>query len=464
VLQLTNYFDTNSFAPRHADGAVLQLLVESGLIGLVSALIVLTTVVAAVFRGQSGAARFAIIAFLVAGVGLSPAQFPFLVAMAVAWVAFGVPREPQAGSATSSRHATRLRAVSLGAVSIVGLAFGSTMVADFAYLSARAAIVREDFLEAEAALNLATVLDPSLGIYARQLGTLRLISGDPEGAVLALRRATAINPSDDLAWRTLGLAYAEAGLGANSRIAVERAIDVQRSDPTNLLLLAGGLRDDGNGPAAMAVLSEIVQAWPLIIAAPGWTEFAKPSSTGEILNIAHDRWARGVPSPEPLVWQPLLIGIMMGLSDAELADEPAQMTPTLRVGYVAVMRCDANAAVAMGKATDADQRKPNYWALAIRLARMEGTDTRDSRRLYRIMTNDALLATNRPGLLNPLHENGSRGSSPDLWGYRRQTIDWPDTSWDLPSPSAGYALWHQVPAAAAEATGLPAVLRDCSTK
>jgi hypothetical protein len=223
------------------------------------------------------------------------------------------------------------------------------------------------------------------------------------------------------------------------------------------------LRDEGNGPAAREVLSEIVQAWPLIIASPGWTEFAKPSSTGEILKAAHERWARGLPAPEPLAWQPLLIGIMIGLTDAELADEPAQMSPTLRPGYVAVMRCDANAAVAMGTAIGADRRKPNYWALAIRLARMEGSDTRDYRRLYRIMTNDPLLSS-QPRLLNPLQESGTRGSSPDLWGYRRQTIDWPDTSWDLPSPSAGYALWHQDPAAAAEASGLSGVLRACMTR
>jgi O-antigen ligase len=462
VLQSTNYFDTNSFAPRHADGALLQLLVESGLAGLAAAVVVLTTVVPAVFQGRSRAARFALVTCLASGIGLSPSQFAFIVAMAIAWVAFGVPRETLPDSHTVGRRSMQLRTLSVAAASIVGLAFGSTMVADFAYLSARAAVDRQNFREAEASLNLATILDPGLAIYSRQLGTVRLISSDPRKAVIALERATAINPSDDLAWRILGLAYSKVGVEEDSRTAIERAIDMQRSDPTNLLLLAKLLRDEGNLPAASDVLAEIVQAWPMIVAAPGWTAFARPFSTNEILEQAHDRWSRGAASPEPLSWQSLLIGVMVGATDAELDNEPAQMTASLRAAYLAVMRCDPYAGEALSAATDADRRKPIYWALAIRQATIEGHDIRDYQILYRIMTNDPLLSTYRPRPLNPLSENGARGSDPDLWGYRRQSIDWPDTPWDLPSPLAGYAQWHRQPTPTVQAAGLARVLHACA--
>jgi hypothetical protein len=199
----------------------------------------------------------------------------------------------------------------------------------------------------------------------------------------------------------------------------------------------------------------------MIVAAPGWTGFAIPASTGQILNMAYDRWVRGLPSPEPLVSQRLLLGVMTGHVDADLEDEPARMSTWLKAAYIAVMRCDPNATAALRMATPTDRRQATYWALAIRLARLEGTSASDYQRLYRIMTSDLLLTDREVGALNPLDVNGTRGSSPDLWGYRRQPINWPDTTWVLPSPSAGFARWHTDPVGALRESGVSGVLDDC---
>jgi O-antigen ligase len=461
LLQLTTYFDTNSLSPRTPDNTLIQLLAETGLIGLTAALLVLGTVLLAVFRGSSQSARFALIACLVAGVGLNPAEFAPITAIAITWVAFGVPRQPVVPVRAPTARTSGFQAVSVVAVLLIGLAFAATSVADYAYSSARAAIAAGDHRQAESSLELATVLDPGLAIYPRQLGTLRLIDAQYGAATIALERATVLNPSDDLAWRILGLARAETGDWTGSRMAMDRAVDVQRSDPTNLLLLAEILRRQGNQPAAAAVLAEVVQGWPLIVAAPGWAAWADAISTGELVNAAHDRWIRGLPSPEMLVSQPILLGVMIGLGDTVLEREQARLTPTLRRAYVAVMRCDQDAAGVLHRSSTADQRTATYWALSIRLAHVSNASSGEYQRLYLIMTGDTVLSDRTFPPLNPLDENGARGSSADTWGYRRFPIEWPDSRWHLPSPRSGFAHWHRDPGGAVREAELERILGGC---
>jgi hypothetical protein len=137
------------------------------------------------------------------------------------------------------------------------------------------------------------------------------------------------------------------------------------------------------------------------------------------------------------------------------------MSPTLRAGYVAVTRCDRNARVALRSATDADRRQAAYWALVVRLVQLEDGDTRDYRRLFRIMTGDQVLTDRTLPALNPLLENGPGGSSADRWGYQRPPIYWPPGARELPSPRAGLARWHRDPAGAVGEAGLEDILRDC---
>jgi O-antigen ligase len=461
LLQLTDYFDTNSLSPRHADSAIVQLVVEEGLIGVIAALVVLLAVLPAVFRGRSRAAPFALVACLVAEVGLNPAEFAFLTAAAIGWVAFAAPRVPQARSRIRNSDAMPLRVLRIGAASLIGLAFTATTVAALAYSSARETIAEGDLQGGDTWLEIAAALDPGLAIYPRQLGTLRLIAGDPQAAIGALERATATNPADDLAWRVLGLAYAEVGDGAGSKSAIQRATELQRSDATNLLLMAASLRGEGNEAAVTDVLAEIVQAWPLIVAAPGWTEFVSPSSTKEILVMARDRWLHGLPSPEPLSVQPLLLGVMTGLNDESLERVRIRMSPTMRDEYIAVMRCDPNAGAILRAAHEVDRRQATYWALTVRLAELETGSSVDYRRLHRIMTGDDLLSAPLRRALNPLYVNGVRGSNTDIWGYRRLPISWPESAWDLPSPDSGFARWHREPIDAVREAGIADILDGC---
>jgi exopolysaccharide production protein ExoQ len=462
VLQLTGYFDTHSFSPRHPDSAILQLLGEAGIVGIVALAVLAVTVLPQVIKGQSKAAGWATVAFALAALGGNPTDFGFMVAIAIGWLAFTSPRKPGslAGMPRALWRPTRVMAVV--ALGVVGLAFAATVLAGIAYTSARTSVARGRLQEAALPLSIASALDPSLAIYPRQLGTLRLVSDEPEAAVEELERAVALNPSDDLAWRILALAYAEAGDEPSSWTAIDRALAIQRSDPTNLLLAVRAGNGSDDPTESRRLLSEIAQAWPEIVASPAWRELiSETSATTDILKSARDRWARGAPSPEPLTSQPLLLDAMTSTERVTIEPGESRLGLTLAAAYLAVMRCDPAAAAALDATDDRDRRQATYWALAVRLTELEGGSSDRIVPIFTIMTGDPLLADPPPRTLNPLHENGARGSSADRWGYRRAPIEWPPTQWDLPSPRAGLVNWYLEPNEAVHVAGLDANLPGC---
>ena len=460
LLQLTGYFDTNSFAPRQPDSSVVQLLAESGVAGLAATGVVLWAVGAAVLRGRSVASRFVLVTATLAGLALNPTQIAAEMAVVIAWVAFGAPRIAPSNGVPAWTSRWR-QVASLGALSLIGVAFASTTVAHVAYWSAGESVARRALADAEPSLRLAARLDPGLAIYQRQLGTLLLVSGNPNSATEALQRATELNGADDLAWRILSLAQEEAGHPGASLGAIQRAVQLQRSDPTNLILLARDELMAGDETGSTATLAEVIQAWPTIVAAPGWPEFARGLSTPNLLELAHQRWAAGLASPEPLSSQPLLLGIMIGEPNASLSVEPTTISPTLTPAYVAVMRCDPGAAALLAAATDSDRRRAGYWGLEVREAELAGYDVTDFLRIRRIMTGDLVLSDQALHALNPLYENVFNGASADLAGYHRQPFAWPATPWDLPSPTAGFARWYLDPAGSARAADIQDVLSGC---
>jgi tetratricopeptide (TPR) repeat protein len=460
VLQQTDYFDTNTFAPRHPDSAIFQLLPEAGLLGAAALLVVLVTLWSPIFRGRSVAARWVLIAFAVAGVGANPTDFGFLVAVAIAWVAFAIPREP-AGPVQAPAAHRLTKATLVASFGVVAVAWTATAAADVSYLSARSAIGVERLDEAIPQLELARSLDPGMALYARQFGTAQLLTDDAPAAILNLEDAVQLNPSDDLAWRALALAHSASGDSDSAWAALKRAIDTQRSDPTNLLLAARWEMETGRDAEALTTLGEVVQAWPEIVAAPGWIEFLPPSiSTLDVVETALDRWSQDLPSPEPRSFQPALLAVWAGRTN--LAEESAEeaLGPSLGAMYVAVMGCSPNATLLLERAPDPVLRTSLYWSLVARQSALDGQVNDRALRLFAIMAGDLLLSVPSDETLNPLDENGHGGFSADLWGYRRLTIVWPDYE-ELPSPWAGTARLFVQPREALDASGLDTVVQAC---
>lgn len=441
ILQLTAYFDVNSFAPRHPDNAIIQQLVEGGLIGVVATLIVAVVVLPAVLRGESDAARWAVIAFAVACIGGNPSDIAFVVVVVLAWVAYGVPRrdlddvqQPETHRSNIMRTATLVMFAAVVGVS------GAVHIAAFSYERARSAVASGDLHGASDALNLAVALDPVMAIYLRQRGTLALVTGDLPTARAHLQRATQINPADDVGWRSLALANLADGADAAASAALGRALALQRSDPTNLMLTARVGGEQARTADAVDLLAEVVQAWPAVVGAPGWLDLLPPSVTSEaVIDAATARWENGQPMPEVQLDQALWLVALADRQDLEARAVAEASIPTLLAeATIAVTRCDPVTDDLLDQVSGADRRSYVYQLLRQRAEsvaepREEPTGF-DSQRL------------------NPLNENGV--FSADAWGYRRPSIDWPSSTGDLPSPAVGWARWTLFPRDAVRAAEL----------
>ena len=459
MLQLTDYFETHAYSPRQPDGAIVQLLVEAGLLGVCAAAIVLAAVVPPLVRARSRPALFAGVAWLIAGIGLNSAEPAFLIAALIGWVAYACPRDDPGVKPTPDRRRA-VFVVTVAATALVAIAIASMTAATVAYAFARARANDGDLDKATIGLRIAATLDPALALYQRQLGTAYLLQGDAELAVYKLRQAASLNPSDDLTWRSLGLVLARMDEPMAAMAAYERALDLKRSDPSNILMAANAALADANHADAETLLGEAVQAWPLITGAPGWADYAG-DNTSDLLDRAHERWLRGASSPEPASTQPLLIAVMSGADPDSLRPEHRREAWPLRAAYLDVMRCGPLGSGTLAGAPRSAQRETTYWELGIRQRSLAGIDAAGAIHAHQTMTQSGAFAENESAHLNPLWENGSRGSSHDIWGYGRLSISWPDPGTRLPSPSVGFTRWHLDPGGAVREAGLEEVLPDC---
>jgi hypothetical protein len=264
--------------------------------------------------------------------------------------------------------------------------------------------------------------------------------GDAEAAIADGLDAVRLNPSDDLAWRSLALAYRAGQNSVNAGIAIDEAIARQRSDPTNLLLRASWLAESGERDPARLGLDEITLAWPSILAAPGWAELTSGIRNEDLMASALVRWRAGLPAPEPIVDQPLLLAAWSGRSDLyPLAAPQSGLSRALVDATVAIETCDPNALRVLAAASEADRRSPVYWRLRLQATTSTAAVEALADAVLRLYRLDLPTAEEAHMLLNPLAENDRRGFRPDAWGYRREGITWPSPDIRLPDPQAGAA-------------------------
>ena len=446
ALQLTSYFESNVWPPRHPDNAVVQVAVEGGLLGLAAVAVLAIAVLPAVMRGTSAAARWSAVAFVVACLGGNPSEFVFVVVIALSWVAYAVPRADIAAAAepTPSQSIRRVsvRSVTLAALAICMVGSAATQMGGFSYETARAAVAADRLDEARLHLDTAIAWDPGMALYVRQRGILRYLQDDHRGAINDLEYATTLNAADDLAWRSLAVAYMADGQADAARSAARTAVSRHRSNPTNLLLMAELDRRSGQREEALSLLGEAVQSWPAIVAAPGWSAQLPPGvSTLDVVDAAVQRWERGLSPLEPSLDQPLWLAAMSGRADlVERAIRDASVPASIARTTIAVTQCDPSATAELDAAPAEDRAHPLYLALR---AKADSLTTEDFGRD---------MDEGPSKTLNPLDENGIL--SADAWGYRRYPITWPPARVALPSPTEGIHRWNASPRAAAQAAGL----------
>jgi O-antigen ligase len=441
ALQLSDFFDTNAWAPRHPDSLVFQLLPEAGLLGVAAVALLAVVLLPAVLTAGHRPAAWALLTFAVAGIGSNPTDFAFLVVIAIVWASIALP---SSGRDPAGRRIRWMTISTIAAAAVVGVAYAATLGAAVAYERARA-LIHDGHAPAATRDHLATAtgLDPGLTLYLRQLGTARLLSGDPAGALAPLRRATEQNPFDDLAWRALALALAESGNADAARMALDQAVKVQRSDVTNLLLRARLDRAQGHGDSLRTTIAELVQGWPALTVSPGWDAFlGGVMSSTDAVELAIERWLAGSEAPTHTDIQALTLTTMGNRRDLALAAAgESNLSERLLTAYRAVHTCDPDADQYLEATSDADRRQSQYWALLITHAGLSGTESHRAIRQYAIMTGGTDLSLRAGDLLHPLRENDASGFSADAWGYRRPPISWPPWQYELPSPQAGAANW-----------------------
>lgn len=458
ILQATTYFDTNSWAPRHPDSAPIELLAEGGILGLAALAVVIVSVAGALRKTRSVAAVWVLVSTALVSIGANPTEFIFLMAPSVGWLAYALPHEEARISAMAA--IAPLRIGFYAASGVIGAAFLATMIAGFAYDQAREAVEIGDLRKARPEFDLAVALDPGMALYWRQRGELAYLQGRSRDAASDLQLATQLNPSDDLAWRSLALAAAAAGDEAGASRAVMRALATQRSDVTNLLLAARWFDLHYQRSEAVLTLAEVVESWPSIVAAPGWSGVLPPSvSTIDVVDAAARRWEDGGSTPEPPLDQGLWLAALADRPDLDKqAINRATVGPILAHAELAMLRCSQTFGD-LKAATPDEKRSFYYWKLRMQTASVAGRTDSTAVDVIRIMISDQAFPHVRIYTLDPLNENGL--FSADIWGYRRPPISWPDSGIKLPSPDVGALVWLVNPAHAVESAGLAKQLPAC---
>jgi len=131
---------------------------------------------------------------------------------------------------------------------------GDTRAAAYShYLRARVWIAQQQMGKAESELEIAVKLRPDYVEAWADLGGVRRLDANPEGAQRALERAVALNPNDGTAQYRLGLQCLENGEPHKAIEHLRVALRHEPDDRATLYNLALALRRDGQESAAKSV-------------------------------------------------------------------------------------------------------------------------------------------------------------------------------------------------------------------
>ncbi len=156
----------------------------------------------------------------------------------------------------------------------------------------------------------------------------------------------------------------------------------QRSDPSNLLLASHLALEDGRDRDALDLLSQLVQAWPEIVAAPGWEVFVTAGSLEptDVVRAAAERQQAGGTSPR---MDAILLAVVTG---APLDEDISGLSRA----RLASLTCNPAAAEMLSSASEAARRGASYWEVAIRASAIRGTPDDSAIDIYELLTGGAI--------------------------------------------------------------------------
>jgi O-antigen ligase len=439
---MTDHFRFSLFDPRHPDNAVVQLLVEAGVLGLGAAVVCVATFVRAAggrYHAEPRAA-WAILVFAFATLGANPTDFVFLLTPLVVWAAILVPASGGAVSAQKTHLAgvpalRGLRVIRTSGLAILAVAIAFAGAAGISYELGRGAYLRGDNVSADSALGISVALDPSLAIYRRERASLAFARGDLSHAVSGYRQSLRISPLDPVAWRGLALALIQAGDIRSAVDAADQAVDLMFLSPQNQLVRAATARGD---PLAFDRAMRVVLQSAPWFAVISWEHTALGfADRARTVRDAVDP----VPSPasggDPFLGEELL-AIIADRADVAVAMAPevGQFTRGSAAALAAVAECDAGRSLdLLQNASKSEIEAAGYWIVrALVLAASDKAGAERDRAAALSLRFFGLSAGRGPST-----ETALAGNISDAWRYRRTSFEVAAPGAVLPSGGAG--MW-----------------------
>lgn len=431
LLQQSDYFDFNVYAPRHPDNAVVMAVAEAGLLGLAALALLWACAIWFLVRRQTPAPTVWVVVFFgLVSLTASPTDYGFLYAPFLGWIAWGLPRTGPPD------RSSRLRFVALGALVPVVVAFGAIGLAAIAHESARTAAAEGDYAHAEDEASRAVALDPAFAIYRRDLGWIQLASGRAEAALASFDAAIARNPADIPAIRGASLAALASG---NPQEAIDRALEavtLRRSDPRNAMLAAYVGTQTGANDIANQMAQEAIEQQPLIVASPAWGSLGLSPMTA-LAEAADETDANSgttvgsrIPSLR-VAWLAALAG------EPALRDRAIENAGPYRHEGELLLRY-AGCELTSETLTELPSRiYPQFWEVRLVLGALLGADQADALAQSTLQIPSIEERASGDSFDTPLENEGSV----DHGAYRRRPVELRDPIVQLPTLDSAIEAW-----------------------
>lgn len=309
----TDYFDRYERIGRHADSAFVQVLMEAGVLGLVTFGLLAAACISGMRQADGRWTRPALMGiamFALMSLTNNPSEMANLVVIGLCWAALCTPAvAPPLWTAWSPSW--RTAAIGVAGL-VVAVATGSMLAASAAFDASQAAARSTDATANIRELNRAISLDPGHSLYWRERGLLQAAAGE-SAATSDLRQALRLNPADTTAMRALAVLYARDGDDEAAMTLARRAASLRPTHEENLSTLALVASMTGDDETSTQALVELLRRMPWISASPQWSaNFPAGEDLHDLFVAADDDWEdREEPSPRfamPQVWLNAAIG------------------------------------------------------------------------------------------------------------------------------------------------------------
>jgi tetratricopeptide (TPR) repeat protein len=335
-----------------------------------------------------------------------------------------------------------IRAGTWGAALIVAAAVASVNVAAAAHAGVQVAADGTTRSDAQSLLNLASILDPGLALYHRELGVL-LATTRPRDALQELERAVDQNPADAAALRALAIQWAATSGSDLAQAAADRAVAVRPISPENWVVMAFVV----DAPAALQAQAEALRLAPWLAGSPQWPG---QWDTAAALDMAA---AASLTAPSPR--DPMSLAWLRGVT----GDGRTPPVSSALIGLEQVLGCDLDDAQATYEAMGSGWARSTPGIVGrIMLARLRD-DPALSELLSLAELNQPQLASAARGHVAPYSALADPAQDQQL--YRRSGIDPRAGGFLIPRTLDALGAWMFAPREAAARSMPGSALATC---